>query len=117
MKKFLALLALVPSICVSESLSTYEALSEVKLCQDYRGSISCRYDLGESFDMEIAGVGGRDASIVFYKSDFDGEFYGKFGVLHGCVMVAKSENIFDIAFVSPRTGGIHRDYSSCDVYR
>ena len=61
----------------------------------------------------MVSIGQNDTSITFYKSDFDGEFYGKVGVMHGCAIVAKSQLIFDMAFVSPKNGKVYQTWPEC----
>ena len=53
------------------------------------------------------------------KSDFDGDFYVTFGVLHGCVIVKPGKNNprFDLlsqfAFISPKNGKVCKDWERC----
>ena len=59
------------------------------------------------------------------KSDFDGDFYGSVGVLHGCVVVSRGlkgdsssslsgpGSMFDYAFISPRNGKVYKDWIKC----
>lgn len=113
MNKIAFFLLLLPSISWGADSSTFEALLKAKVCSDSSNQIDCKYDLGKSFSLGIAGIGQNDASIIFYKSDFDGEFYGKVGVLHGCVIVAKSKLISDMAFVSPKNGKVYKAWTEC----
>jgi hypothetical protein len=78
------------------------------------GSMECDFDLG-SLHFGIAGVGDPDAGIAIYKADSDGDFHLGFGIRHGCLIVRRGLDIpsFDIAFVSPMTGGVYRDWPSC----
>ena len=113
MKKATCLLLLISQACSAEAPSTYELLLRAKACSNSSNQINCKYQLGKSFSMEIAGVGQNDTSINFFKSDFDGEFYGKVGVLHGCAIVARSNLISDMAFVSPKNGKVYKTWPEC----
>jgi hypothetical protein len=50
-----------------------------------------------------------------------GDYYARFGVMHGCIIVARgtrrpeSENPFDFAFISPKNGRVYRDWRDCQA--
>ena len=98
---------------------THDAIvAGMKCKQNPMGSIECDYRVGHSLYFNIAGVGDKDASITFFASSFEGDYYGSVGVLHGCVIVKPGKAIdgpgaFDFAFVSPRTGKVYEDWQSC----
>lgn len=106
------------------SLSTYDQVAKGKACNNGKveaGQWDCDYRVGKSLRFSIAGVGTRDPAIVFAKSDIEGDYYGAFGVAHGCVIVwpggvtneAHPEGMMDIAFVSPRNGNVYHDWRAC----
>ena len=95
--------------------NTYEELLEAKICKDWNNAINCSYKIGNDFHMEIAGVGQADAAVIFMKSDFDGSYYGKFGVLHGCAIITKPFSLGDMAFVSPKNGKVYKSWKECAV--
>lgn len=96
---------------------TYDDVVRGMTCkQNSVGDMECEYRVGRSLHFIIAGVGEEDAGISFHSSSFEGDYYASFGILHGCVIVkpGKTQNrIFDMAFVSPRTGKVFRDWESC----
>ena len=100
--------------------STYEATIEGKKCKENASQlISCDYKVGKSLHISINGIGTPDTGISFMKSDFDGDFYGTFGVAHGCIIIASGDNngkgkaFYDYAFISPKNGKIYKDWKQC----
>lgn len=74
--------------------------------------LNCTYLAGEKFKVSIAGIGQSDAGILFNHSVFGKDYYGKFGLLHGCIIVTSADFI-DMAFISPRDGNIYLDWDAC----
>ena len=99
--------------------STHDiVVSGMKCRQNSMGSLECDYRVGRTLHVNIAGVGDKDASIIFMASSFKGDFYASVGVLHGCVIVKpgetnKDQGILDVAFISPRSGKVYNDWESC----
>ena len=109
----IALLFLM-SISAEICADTYDALLAGKTCQQmFNQLLSCSYKIGDSFFIEIPENGAPDAAITFLKSDIDGNYYGKFGLLHGCVIVNNSKGLADFAFISPRNGKVYRTWQEC----
>ena len=86
-----------------------------------QGSLECRYRVGRDLEFSIAAVGTPDAGISFTRSNYSGDYYARFGVAHGCVIVAYGERglkeaktPFAYAFVSPRNGRVYRQWSDCE---
>lgn len=100
-------------IAASTETTTFEALLAAKTCKDWHNTVICSYEIDKYFNMQIAGVGQRDAAVIFYNSDFEGTYYGKFGILHGCAIIANSHLIIDMAFVSPKNGKVYRNWQDC----
>ncbi len=102
-------------------LSTYGITLKAKQCKEgLKQRLDCNYKIGDEFHLSIAGVGQSDAGVTFIKSNYYGEYYGTFGVLHGCVIVSKgikniSKSPFDFAFVSPLNGKVYKDWESCKI--
>jgi len=100
-------------------VSTHDAIvAGMKCRQNSMGSMECDYRVGRSLYFNIAGVGDKDASITFFASSFEGDYYGSIGVMHGCVIVKPGKaiegpGVFDFAFVSPRSGKVYADWQSC----
>lgn len=113
-RTFAIFLLLIFANCAMASDSTYDAVVAGKKCQeDKKQSLSCSYKVGKSLFIEIAGIGSPDTGIAFLKSNFDGDFYGKYGALHGCVIINSTKNILDFAFVSPKNGKVYRTWQQC----
>ena len=110
--------------------STYDLVVAGSKCSQaqmpYQNSaqLSCVYTVGTGLKFEIAGIGQDDAAILVLKANgLDADFYFKFGLLHGCVIVtrgfAKQSNSskklpgFDMAFVSPKTGRVYKTWQDC----
>lgn len=100
--------------------STYEATLKGKVCGEWNDQqINCDYKIGKDFWLSIAGVGQSDVAITFMKSDFDGKYYGTFGVMHGCVIVkpgkSNKASLIDLAFVSPKDGKVYPTWPECQA--
>lgn len=98
--------------------STFDELLKGKRCKESNQQINCDYKIQDDFWLSIAGIGNPDTGVSFMKSDFNGDYYGTFGALHGCVIVKKGmsnkeNNLSDFAFVSPKNGKVYRDWQSC----
>lgn len=100
--------------CVSKmaiSSSTYDDAISGKKCQESNNqNLSCSYKVGKTLYIQIAGIGSPDAGIVFLKSDFDGDYYGKYGVMHGCVIVSSASDLLNVAFISPKNGKVYHSW-------
>ncbi len=108
------ILFLFSSHVVLASDSTYNAVVKGKKCQEDRNqSISCSYKVGKTLYIEIAGIGSPDTGIAFLKSDFDGDYYGKYGMLHGCIIVNSVKDLFSFAFISPTNGKVYKSWQEC----
>ena len=109
---------LILSFCLAQyskaSDSTYDAVVAGKVCQeDDRQQLNCSYNVGKSLSIEIVGIGMPDTSVYFMKSDFDGDFYAVYGVLHGCVSIRSKKNPSNMVFVSPINGKIYKTWREC----
>jgi len=110
----------------------FEATIAGATCKQFNNQMQCDYRVGKSLRFSIAGVGEETASILFQKADFEnGDYFAKVGLLHGCVMVsrnievtakelekmrkARAPFVADLAFVSPRTGKVYRNWMDCGV--
>jgi len=117
-----ALTAVVIAAGVGSS-STFEATVAGAKCESRvalgEAQMDCVYKIGNDLQFTIAGVGMEMASISFEKSSDSGRHFAKFGMLHQCVIVspgrANEEDILtaQLAFVSPRTGRVYRDWMEC----
>jgi hypothetical protein len=93
---------------------TFDTVVAGKKCQeDERQQLNCTYNVGKSLSIDIVGIGMPDTSVYFMKSDFNGDFYGVYGMQHGCIIIKNKNEIFSMAFVSPRNGKIYRTWREC----
>lgn len=95
---------------------TYHAVIAGKKCHEQRSdqSLVCSYKVGRTLDIEINGIGSRNVSVVFLKSDFHGDYYGQYGLMYGsCVLVNSVKHPFSIAFISPRNGEVYKTGPEC----
>ena len=124
------IIVISPISSAAEGLSTYDIVSSGKVCkQNPSHEFSCDYKVGNDLHFTIDGVGGDWTGITFLKSDIDGDFYAKYGMRHGCVIVRpgkknwKKDDVSgpgspsDYAFVSPRSGKVYRDWKDCKEAR
>jgi hypothetical protein len=100
--------------------TVYELTLKGKTCKEdtRRQQLDCDYKVGKSLRVSIAGVGQSDAAIAFMKSDYDGDFFGKVGILHGCVIVGRGgkrlpDDPLGFAFISPKNGKVYADWQEC----
>ena len=116
----MAILLMVSANAMAE-VTTYDLILKGKQCVDGSNQqLDCDYKIGDDFHLSIAGVGQLDAGATFMKSNFNGKYYGTFGILHGCVIVKTGmKNIIksplDMAFVSPKNGKVYKDWRSCEA--
>ena len=96
---------------------TYEIAVKGKKCAEKQNQqIECEYKIGNDLHITISGIGQADTGITFVKSNFDGDYYATYGLLHLCIIVKpgmKIENFIDYAFISPRTGKVFKTWQSC----
>lgn len=117
MKKLLTffIVTIWPGISFAGS-STYDAVMEGKKCTERPDqTISCTYKVGKSVDISIDGIGNPDIGVTFLKSDFDGDFYVKYGVGHGCIIVnaGMSNPIPGMIFIQPKNGKVYKTWQDC----
>lgn len=98
--------------------TTYDATLKGKSCNEGTNQqMDCDYKIGSDFWLSIAGVGQSDAGVTFMKSDFNGYYYGSYGVLHRCVIVkpgrANKAPPIDVAFISPQNGKVYSSWAEC----
>ena len=84
------------------------------------GSLFCKYQIGKDLELSITSVGEEDTGISFLRSDFDGDYFARFGVMHGCIIVARGMAApkrgsagDDFVFISPKTGRIYKTWREC----
>jgi hypothetical protein len=116
--------AILPTFAAQKS--TLDRTIEGKSChEDSNQTIHCDYKVGNDFHLTVSGVGRRDAAITFMRSDFNGDFYGTVGIMHGCVIVKRGKKSLDpkagwgpgsmveFAFISPANGKVYGNWEDC----
>jgi hypothetical protein len=86
------------------------------------GSLFCKYEIGKDLEFSITSVGEKDAGISFLRSSIKGDYWARFGVMHGCVIVLQGEAVsqstaLPFAFVSPKNGRVYKSWEECQRAR
>lgn len=111
--KSLSLITIFLLLCQTSYADTFDVVVAGKQCnKDSLEQLNCSYKAGKDLHLEIAGVGQEDAGIIFLKSNRDGDYYGIYGLLHGCVIV-NGKSISDHAFISPKNGEVYKNWEDC----
>lgn len=103
--------------------SVFELTTRGSSCkQNVQGSLLCKYNVGKDLEFSITAVGEPDAGISFLRSNINGDYFARFGVAHGCIIVAQGQATAqlatnDYAFVSPHNGLIYRSWEECRAAR
>lgn len=99
--------------------SAFEVAVRGAACrQNTNGALNCTYTVGRDLEFSITAAGEADAGISFLRSSIKGDYYARFGVLHGCIIVAQGEATtqpapIDYAYVSPKTGRVYKSWQEC----
>ncbi len=95
--------------------NTYDETIAGKSCEeDTRQQINCTYKIGEDLEIWISGIGLSDTGVTFAKSNFEGDYYATFGMLHLCVVVKSGRDLSQgFAFISPKNGKVYKDWEQC----
>jgi hypothetical protein len=115
-------LAAAPA-AADEPVSVYDLVLKSKKCHtqeaQFGGDIECNYQIGKDLHIVIVPVGEALAGVKFFRSSFDGDFYGSVGMMHGCVIIQPGKaapatvNRFEVAFISPKNGKVYRTWEAC----
>lgn len=100
----------------------YDATVSGKKCEEHAQQIICDYRVGKSLHFSIVGIGNPDVGVTFMRSDFHGDYYATYGLLHGCVIVkagkalhSEISRLGSFAFVSPLNGKVYRTWEECQA--
>ena len=115
----LGALALAPSVATAGP--AFDLAVRGSSCkQSPQGHLACRYVIGNDLEISITAAGEWDAGISFLRSNIRGDYFARFGVMHGCVIVAEGEvtarasaGPSDYAFISPKNGRVYRTWQEC----
>lgn len=103
--------------------STLDLVNASKSCFSQKsGTIECHYKAGKTLEITIVGVGEADGSIIFVQSNEKGDFYAKFQLALGCILVKpgdgnKVNHFLDFAFISPTNGKAYSTGMECESAR
>ena len=103
--------------------SAFDATVRGASCkQGPTGALNCNYKVGGDLEFSITDAGAADVGISFLRSNIKGDYYARFGPMHGCVIVAQGEATtssapVDFAFVSPKNGKVYRTWPECQAPR
>jgi len=120
MRYIIILIALLPSITLSEPLQDKlfnRALEGTKCEKTPNNGRYCSYQFGDILKIGIKDVGGTDTVVGFHYSNINNELYA---VLYfGCIAVVpghahpKNYNIDYGVFISPATGLVYKTSQEC----
>lgn len=121
--RFAVAVAVAVAVVLASKSAVAQSLFELAvrgaLCkQNVQGSLVCNYKVGRDLEFSIAATGEADAGISFLRSNIKGDYYARFGVMHGCVIVSQGEAAAqsapsEYAFVSPKNGRVYRTWQEC----
>jgi hypothetical protein len=96
--------------------STYEATIKGTSCKSNpQGLRYCTYRVG-ALEFAIAGVGDKDTTVHFLRSDIAADYYAQLYVQDGCVVVltgAANPRKNEKVFVSLNTGKVFKAVEEC----
>jgi hypothetical protein len=112
-------IALLPTLATAGSV--FDLTVRGASCkQNSQGSLICRYVVGSDLELSITAAGEADTGVSFLRSNIKGDYFARFGVAHGCVIVAEggatakvSAGPSDYAFISPKNGRVYRTWQEC----
>ncbi len=115
----IAILA-VPIATLGAQTAFAAATAGATCTQNVTGARLCHYKIGR-LAISIAAVGESDAGISVLHSDIGDDFYARFAVQHGCIIVAAGKAApkqalavgGDLAFISPRDGKVYKTWQEC----
>lgn len=115
----LACLSIFLAATVDAGGTAYEDTFSGKKCKEseFHQQLDCEYKVGKDLEFSIDGIGMPDTGVTFVRSNFSGDYYATFGLLHGCIIVkhgkASRLSILDVAFVSPKNGKVYKTWEAC----
>ena len=118
---------LATSSCLATEVTAAQSVFELAVkgasCkQNAQGNLLCKYQVGKDLEFSITAVGEADSGISFLRSNVDGDYFARFGVVHGCIIVAQGKATAtatatsarsEYAFVSPKNGRVYRTWQEC----
>ena len=104
--------------------STYEAATAGASCKSNpQGLRYCTYRIGD-LEFGLVGVGSKETTIHFLKSDIAAQYYAQVYVQDGCVVILpgaandkSKDKVGDKAFVAITTGSVFKSIAECKASR
>jgi hypothetical protein len=118
MRRFLpvAICAVFPSVGLADS-AVYDATLKGKSCKEFQQQLGCEFKVGKDLEFSIDAIGTPYTTITFVRVNYGGDYYVKYGLLHGCLVVTHGKNsplfMQDFAFVSPKAGKVYSKWEAC----
>jgi hypothetical protein len=94
--------------------STYDkVIAGMRTFKNPSGDLESEYRVGQSLRFGIVAPGKPDASVYFYSTSFEGDYFAVVNISDGCVVVRPGQKATlakrtDLAFVSIRDGMVFR---------
>ncbi len=114
---------LVIAICVAFPLSAfasgtaYDDTLKGKNCKEFQQQLGCEFKVGNDLEFSIDAIGAPHTTITFVRVNYTGDYYVKYGLLHGCLVIGhgKGSPLFmqDFAFVSSKTAKVYKKWETC----
>ena len=97
--------------------TAYEDTSKGKSCKEYQQQLGCEFKVGKDLEFSIDAIGTSYTTITFMRVNYSGDYYVKYGLLHGCLVIGHGKNsplfMQDFAFVSPKAGKVYKNWEAC----
>jgi len=107
---------LVPAVVLAEN-TAYDTTLQGKKCYEHEQVLGCEYKVGKDLEFSIEDIGSPNTGITFLHANNTGDYYAKYGIQHGCIIVThgKKSSMYmrDFAFVSPRNGKVYKTWELC----
>lgn len=118
MLRFLVVAVLVtfPSFALATG-ATYDDTLKGKSCKEYQQQLGCEFKVGKDLEFSIDAIGTSYTTVTFVRVNYGGDYYVKYGLLHGCLVISPGKNsplfMQDFAFVSSKTGKVYKKWEAC----
>lgn len=97
--------------------TTYDDALKGKSCKEYQQQLGCDFKVGKDLEFSIDAIGTSNTTITFVRVNYSGDYYLKYGLLHGCLVITHGKNsplfMQDFAFVSPKNAKVYKSWETC----
>ena len=113
---FVAVCAVFSSVGLADD-TTFDATLKGKSCKEFQQQLGCEFKVGKDLEFSIDAIGTPYTTITFVRVNYGGDYYVKYGLLHGCLVITPGKNsprfMQDFAFVSPNAGKVYKKWEAC----